>query len=237
MMYETKREIIDWLLEENNPPVKYLTLIKLLGSTESSSEAIEILGKIMTYKPIVEIMQNQKEKTFWFSKAKDKNYKKYLGTLWQLLFLSEMYAQKNEQIANACEHLFSTGQAPRGGFSITGTNSGMIMCLTANMLRALIHFGYLEDDSTNKALEYILNNVKEDIIFIPCQMISLLTNCYMAIPKILFALTLIHKEKRTPKVKKGIDICVKTLLSNQIYKYLPEKNKQWTYYIAWRSFK
>ncbi|NHJ39331.1 MAG: hypothetical protein FK731_04805 [Asgard group archaeon] len=224
-MYEINQDVIDWLLEDTNPPVKYLTLTKLLDQSEND-EIKEIKNKINTYKPITEILQNQIENTFWFDKHKKHNYKKYLGTYWQLIFLSEMHAQRNKQIENAIEHIFSTGQPKDGGFSYDGTNSYIIICLTANILRALIHFGYLDDERTTKALEYILTNFVETNGKIRCQPIGLIDNCYMTIPKILHAFSSIPKNKRTSRINKGIDLCVNRLLDNQIYKYLPERNNE-----------
>ncbi|NHK31195.1 MAG: hypothetical protein FK730_07575 [Asgard group archaeon] len=224
-MFEVNQEVIDWLLEDNNPPIKYLTLTRLLDKPEDG-EIKEIKNKINTYKPIKEILQNQKENSYWFDKHKKHNYKKYLGTYWQLIFLNQMHAQRNEQIENAIEHVFATGQPRDGGFSYDGTNSYIISCLTANILRALIHFGYLDDERTMNALEYLLTNFVDTNGKIRCQPVGLIPNCYMTIPKILHAFSSIPKKMRTSRVDKGIDLCVERLLENQIFIYLPEKNRE-----------
>ena len=124
-------------MKASEPPIQYLTLTILLGKETNSSEAQDARNRIMTYKPIIDILKNQKENSFWFDKAKDKNYKKYLGTFWQLIFLSNMHAEKTEQIINGVEHIFSTDQPTNGGFSVSGTNSLSIICLTVNILRFL----------------------------------------------------------------------------------------------------
>ncbi len=235
-MFQINKQVIVWLMEEDNPPVNYLTHKILLEETDTSKLA-NLKNKINSYKPIVEILSKQKENTYWFDKGKDKNYKKYLGTFWQLHFLSRMQAEKNEQITNACEHIFSTGQAPNGGFSMWGTNSQSIICLTANMIRALIHFGYLHDERTQNAIEYILSNFVDTHGSFRCRPIGLLENCYMTLPKILFALIAIPEEKRNPRITKGIDLCVKRLLENNIYLYLPEKNREWMKIVAEKKLK
>ena len=225
-MYEVTKEVLNWLLEDNAPPVQYLTLTCLLNKDETSKEVQKSIKQIMTYQPIIDIMENQKEKSFWFDKAKDKNYKKYLGTFWQLIFLSNMHAEKNDQIINGIEHVFSTGQPSNDGFSVSGTNSLSITCLTANILRSLIHFGYWNDERTRKALEYLLVNFVDTYGKIRCQPTGLITDCYMTLPKILHALNAIPKEARTTRVAKGIDLCVNRILENQIYQYLPEKSRE-----------
>ncbi|MHA1187119.1 MAG: hypothetical protein ACTSSK_09650 [Candidatus Heimdallarchaeota archaeon] len=235
-MFQVNKQVINWLVDDNNPPVKYLTHKILLDET-NTSKLNNLRSKINTYKPIIEILSKQKENTYWFEKGKNQNYKKYLGTFWQLHFLSRMHAEKTEQIANACEHIFSTGQAPNGGFSISGTNSLFIVCLTANMVRALIHFGYLDDERTQNALENILSSFVDTNGTIKCRLIGLLGNCYMALPKILFALTAIPKEKRNSRINKGITLCVKRLLENKVYMYLPEKNREWVKIVAEKKLK
>ncbi len=236
-MYEVKQEIIDWLLEDDNPPIYYLTQTKLLDSDVKDSKIAEVRRKINSYKPIQEILQNQKENYYWFDKKKDKNYKKYLGTFWQLLFLYEMHAQKNEQISNGIEHIFSTGQASNGGFSMSGTNSLSLTCLTANMVRMLIYFGYSEDERTKDAVEYILTKLEDKEGFICFPLTSLLKNCYMVLPKVLHALSSIPEKDQTHRIKDGINMCVQRMLENQIFKYVPERNKEWLKYVATSKIK
>ena len=236
-MYEIKQEVIDWLLEDNNPPVCFLTQTKLLDSDVKDSKIDEVRRKINSYQPIKEILNNQKENYYWFDKKKDKNYKKYLGSFWQLLFLYEMHAQKNEQISNGIEHIFTTGQAPNGGFSVSGTNSVSIPCLTANMVRMLIYFDYRKDERTNKAIDYILTKLEDKDGFICYPLTSLMKNCYMTIPKILHALSAIPEKDRTSRVQNGINICIQRVLDNQIFKYVPERNKEWLKYVADKKIK
>ncbi len=236
-MYEVEQKTINWLLENNNPPVKYLTQIKILDIDKQDKDVLSSKNQIMTYQPIKEILKNQIENRYWFDARKDRNYKKYLGTFWQLIFLYELNALSNVQIENAIEHIFSTGQAPNGGFSMTGTNSGVITCLTSNILRALIHFNYLDDERTKAALEHLMSDYVDKDGYIRCRMYGLASSCYMTIPKILYALSAIPSKERSPRVKKGINLCVKLLLENQIYKYVPEKNREWLKYANEKKLK
>ena len=225
-MYKVDKSVISWLLENNNPPVKYLTLAKLLDENKDSIKAQEAFQDIMTYRPIVEIFAEQKDSRYWFDKKKTHNYKKYLGTFWQLLFLYEMQAEKNEQITNAIEHIFETGQAANGGFSVNGTNSYAVECLTANMLRVLINYGYYDDERTQKALEFLLMRFVDTNGKVRCQTVGLLDSCYMVLPKVLYALSMIPKKDHTNPITKGINLCVERMLDNHIFKYLPEKNRE-----------
>ena len=75
-MYEVKQEVINWLLEDNVPPIQYLALTNLLDKDEASTEVQNTKNRIIFYQPIIDIMKNQKENSFWFDKRKDQNYKK-----------------------------------------------------------------------------------------------------------------------------------------------------------------
>ncbi len=236
-MYQVKQKIIDWLLEDSAQPVRYLTLVKILDQDENSTKIMEAKAKIMTYQPIHEILKNQKEKYYWFDKGKTKNYKKYLGTFWQLIFLSELQASKNEQINNAIEHIFNTGQADNGGFSISGTNTYSIICLTSNILKMLIHFGYLDDDRTQKALEYLLGNFVDTNGDMRCQTIGLVGNCYMTLPKIVHALSSIPDNRRTARINSGLNLAINRLIENHIYQYVPENNREWVKTASERKLK
>ena len=69
-MFEVEFNVIEWLLEESNPSVRYLSQTKILESSENSDDVIATKNKIMTYLPIVEILKNQKEDTYWFDPKK-----------------------------------------------------------------------------------------------------------------------------------------------------------------------
>ncbi|MFW9924120.1 MAG: hypothetical protein ACFFDW_12615 [Candidatus Thorarchaeota archaeon] len=234
---KVNQKTINWLLEEENPPVKFLTLTKLLDESPEKDQLNSLKEVINEYRPIKEILEQQKEKSYWFDKRKDKNYTKYLGTYWQVHFLSEMYANRNEGIENAIEHLFSTGQVANGGFSYDGGSGGAIVCLTSNIFRALVHFGYLKDERTQNALSFILERIVDTKGFVNCgDTFSLIHGCYMTLPKTLFAFAAIPEKERSTQVKEGIKICSEKILANHIYKYVPEKNKEWLDFIRTQNF-
>ena len=217
-MHHVSQTVIDWLLEDDNPPVKYLTMTKILEMEDAETQAIK--RKINSYQPIKEILKNQIDNSHW-----DSGYKLYTGTYWQLKFLSDMHATKCDQIDNAVEFIFSRGLTAEGYFAI-GAGGHNFDCMTANLLEALIHFGFLDDDRTQSVINYFETAFCETNGSIKCNTRGLLTNCYMVLPQILRALSAIPRKKRGVKVTKGIALCVNRLLENKIYKYVPERNRE-----------
>ncbi|UCE96913.1 MAG: hypothetical protein JSV51_04850 [Candidatus Bathyarchaeota archaeon] len=210
--------MINWLLEDDNPPVKYLTMTKILEMEDA--ETIAIKSEINSYHPIKEILKNQMDNSHW-----NCGYKLYTGTYWQLKFLSNMHATKCDKIDNAVEFIFSRGLTAKGYFA-TGAGGHNFDCMTANLLEALIHFGFLGDDRTQRVTNYFETTFSDANGSIKCNTRGLTENCYMVLPQILRALSTIPRKKRSVKIKKGIDLCINRLLENKIYKYVPEKNRE-----------
>ena len=75
-MYQVKQEIINWLLEDTAPPIQYLTLTCLLDRDITSIEVQNAKNRIIFYQPIIDLMKNQIDESFWFDKRKDQIYKK-----------------------------------------------------------------------------------------------------------------------------------------------------------------
>lgn len=217
-MYQVSQTVLEWLLEDDNPPVKYLTLTKILDKTDA--ETLALKKEINDYRPIREILRNQIDHSHW-----DSGYKLYTGTYWQLKFLSDMHATKCDQIDNAIEFIFSRGLTAEGYFAI-GAGGHNFDCMTANLLQALIHFGFLDDKRTQKVIDYFETTFSDTNGSIKCNTRGLLTNCYMVLPQILRALSAIPRKKRSAKVNKGIALCVNRLLENRIYQFVPEKNRE-----------
>ena len=55
----------DWLLEENNPSVRYFTLLDIMNQNENSNEVKEAKEKIMMDGIVPKILSKQKEGSYW----------------------------------------------------------------------------------------------------------------------------------------------------------------------------
>lgn len=54
---------LKWLLEKDNPPIRYLTLTKLLGRPEKSAEVKKARSHLMDYEVTQGILKHHKQ--FW----------------------------------------------------------------------------------------------------------------------------------------------------------------------------
>ena len=160
---------IDWLLEENNPSVRYFTLTDILGKDQNDDEVKEAQEKIMAEGIVPKILNKQKTGGYWETAENFYIRTKYKGTVWQFIVLSELHADgNNEKIQKTCEFILQNSQDKlSGGFSTSGGENGgdqnhVIACLTGNMLWGLIRFGYLEDHRIQKGIDWIVKYQRFD---------------------------------------------------------------------------
>jgi len=162
--------VMQWLLEEENPSVRYFALTELLGKSSKSREVRAAKKAIMETGTVPHILSRQnRDGSFGIP---EKFYRdKYKGTVWNLIIFAEMAADsEDERIKSACEFILKHSQDPAsGGFSYdesakagTGLPGGVVPCLTGNMVFSLVKLGYLEDERVQKAIEWIAAHQRAD---------------------------------------------------------------------------
>jgi hypothetical protein len=226
---------VEWLLEENNPSVRYFTLRDLLDRSELSIEVQNAKKEIMTKGIVPKILSSQNAEGTWAEK--DKFYRaKYKGTVWQLIILANLGADGNDpRIKTACEFLFHHSQDKESGgfsydYSITadgGSHSGVVPCLTGNMVWSLIRLGYLADERLRRAVNYIAacqrydDGERANLTGWPYDRFKMCYGkhtCHMGAGKALKALAEIPSAERSPEVRRTIDQGVEYFLKHHIYK-------------------
>jgi hypothetical protein len=107
----------DWLLEKNNPSVRYLTLTQLLEKDENESDVIEAKSAISEYTSVKRIFSKQREEGYW-ENSNTPYVPKYKSTCWQIMILSQLgLSKENEKVRKACEFAFRF-QCKDGGFTV-----------------------------------------------------------------------------------------------------------------------
>jgi len=161
---------IDWLLEENNPSVRFFALTEILNKPEDNAEVMLAKKEIMKSGLVPKILSKQINGEYWLNRNNFYIKAKYKGTVWSFILLAELNADANdERIKKTCEYILINSQHRRSsGFSARGSddNGGnlelVIPCLTGNMIWALIKFGYLEDPRVQNGIEFILKYQRYD---------------------------------------------------------------------------
>lgn len=155
---------LNWLLEAENPSVRYFALRHLLNRPETDRQVRAARREIMESGPVRKILSAQHPEGYWV-KPGNGYTPKYKSTVWQILFLAELGADgANPQVRRGCEYVLAHAQATHGGFSAlhNAGPSGGIHCLNGNLIWALIALGYGRDERVHRAVEWMAGAVTGD---------------------------------------------------------------------------
>jgi hypothetical protein len=152
---------VAWLLDCDDPSVRYFTLT-LLGESADGVAAAKTRCRIMTEGAVPLILAAQREEGHRCERERFYTAK-YTGTVWQLIILAELGADgDDERLRRACEVILCDSQdAESGGFSVNcakavgGHHGSVIPCLTGNLIFSLIKLGYLDDPRVRQAIDWI----------------------------------------------------------------------------------
>jgi hypothetical protein len=239
--FELNMTAVNWLLEEENPSVRYFTLTELLGKPSVDDDVKKAKKEIMNTGAVPKILSTQNSDGSWEKPAAFYTAK-YKGTVWQLIILAELGADNSDtRIQKACEFILQNSQHNESrGFSMAkaektggGRQSGVIPCLTGNMVWSLIRLGYLDDYRVKAGIDWITtyqrfddgNGSPKGWPYDRYEMCWGKHVCHMGAAKALKALAEIPQEKRDSKTQAAIKNGVEYFLKHHIYKRSHNLNK------------
>ena len=235
-MVRANDKVIEWLLEKDNPSVRYLALRDLLGGKEQDDEVSEARHRIMEVGTVPRMLAKQHPGGYWGRPEDFYQNSKYKGTVWNLILLAELCADpEDERVRAACEFVLRWSQErSTGGFSVTGSSEAggskrqVICCLTGNMVFSLLRLGYEKDPRTRKALDWITTYQRYEIASkAPKEWPYLYESCWRdhtcrsGAVKTLKALAEVPEGGRTEETRERIDEGVEFLLAQHVFKKLP----------------
>jgi hypothetical protein len=228
-----KADPIDWLLEPDNPSVRYFTLVDLLDQSPDGKEAKKAKRDIMSTGPVPAIL-SRRENGIW---GEPERYylDKYGGTSWQLLILAELGVTDGKGgLKAACEHILGNAQDRESlGFAVNkgagggGRHSEVIPCLTGNMAWAFTRLGYADDPRIRDAFGWITRYQRFDdgtdspATGWPYDRYEICWGrhtCHMGAVKALKALSAIPPERRDTGMQKTVKAGTEYLLKHRVFR-------------------
>ena len=231
---------LPWLLETDNPSVRYFALTDLLDRPPDDPDVVSAKAAINASRPVKAILDAMYPQGYWVKPGPGYS-PKYRATVWSVIFLDQLGADggvgyngvgynADPRVQAACEYVLSHTQAPNGGFGANSNvnathppNGVVIHCLNGNLLRAMLGFGLGDDERVQRAIEWQARSITgegfEDQFNsgTPGPGFACGANygqpCAWGAIKALRGLARIPKSKRTPLVKKAIKVGVEFLLS------------------------
>jgi hypothetical protein len=228
---QLKGDSLAWLLEPDNPGVRYLAMRYLLNSDPADSEFQAAQEAAHEEGPIAGILAEMEEEGFWARSGPGYN-PKYRSSVWSLITLAQLGAspQVDARIGLACGYLLEHGLAAGGQFTASGAPSGTADCLQGNMCWAFLELGY-EDPRLESAFEWMARTVtgeglapnsepKAPLRFYASQCgptFACGSNnklpCAWGGVKVMLAFSKLPVEKRTPLIKRAVQHGVDFLFS------------------------
>ncbi len=221
-----------WLLEEENPGVRYLACRDLLALPQDEPELVTTKEKAHREGPIATVLDAMKPEGYWVTPGAGYSCK-YKSGVWSLIMLAQLGAkvEMDERLKLACKYLVDHAMAKSGQFSVDGTPEGTIDCLQGNLLSALLEMRY-QDDRLEKAIDWMARSVTGEGVaplkvkyanrhyfnwncgsVFACHYNHNLS-CAWGGTKELLALEKIPAEKRTPQVKRAIETAKEFFLAS-----------------------
>ena len=204
--------VVDWLLEEDNPPVRLQTLTRLLGRSDADAEVRDTKAQLMTYSVTQEILAHAGE--IWRDSTLGRW--SYKGKHWNTAYLGHFMADGHDpRIAPGVETMLEQEWTAN-------------YCMNACMLTAFRRLGYGDHPHVGEGTEAMAQRLL-DAGGIPCGGMNydLMPHCYMTLPKYLLCFSEAAPEHQTSAIQNAIDWIVRELVSHQVYIYIPGNSKAW----------
>jgi hypothetical protein len=225
MANNVDKEVLDWLLEPDEPGARYMAMRDLCET--GAAELAEASISAHAGGPISVVLNAMEKEGYWVKPGAG-YYPKYSGTVWSVILLAQLGAriESDERVASACSYLLEHALTAGGQFSISGQPSATADCLQGNLCAALLDLG-CKDPRLDNAFEWMARSVTGEGVA-PVQEKSAPVRYYASkcgptfacgsnnkLPcawggvKVMLAFSKLPEEKRTPlidgAIKAGVD--------------------------------
>jgi hypothetical protein len=154
---------VPWLLEADNPGVRYLALRDVVGLPAEDAELKSARRKAHKEGPIAEVLSHIEQAGYWV-KAGPGYSPKYRSTVWSIILLAQLGASASEDrhLEQACKYLLAhMNEGGQFTTSTSGAPSGTVDCLQGNLCWSLMELGY-DHPHLKKAYEWMARTVTGD---------------------------------------------------------------------------
>jgi hypothetical protein len=226
---QLRGDSVAWLLEKDDPGVRYLALRDLKELSADDRELRVARKAAHQQGPIAAILDEMDGAGYWVRPGSGYN-PKYRSIVWSLILLGQLGAvvEEDQRVVRACAYLLDHNLAEGGQFSTSTTPSGTVDCLQGNLCWAWLELGY-EDPRLNTALDWMARTVTgEGIAPVTAKQAAARYYAYKCGPgfacgangqlpcawgaiKVMLAFGKVPAKQRTPRMKRAIKLGVEFL--------------------------
>ncbi len=152
---------LPWLLEPENPSVRYWTLVDILHRSTDAADVRDAKTMIAQQPLVQELFASQHPDGHWGDDETNPYTAK--GALGVLGVLYTLGAEPDERTAAGCDSLLHFCQNECGGFSLSKTRrSGIFPCTTGEHLPMLLYFGLGDDPRVQRAFAFLVGSMSTE---------------------------------------------------------------------------
>lgn len=158
--YLTK-DPIEWMLNRDNPSVRYAVLKEILGEKKLDNEYYDLFssGEIKT------LLDSSGDGILGDRKKFDIYY---LGTMWCFAEAVERGLDvRTEKVKKTADYIIEKSQLSSGGFTLNWNPKIEIACRTGDMVKYLLKAGY-RDEAVDRGIKWIARNQRHDGGWLHC---------------------------------------------------------------------
>ena len=154
---DAQTDVIRWLLEEDNPSVRYHTLKEILGYKDDSPEIVQAKSAILLSHPVRSLLEEMHPDGYWLQKNPRTNrvvgdgveYGSFGTTHFCLAYLSELGVDRtNHLVQKAAERYLGLQQQD-------GDWLRHYSCLLGYNIRTFVRLGFMEDEHVQRAMDLL----------------------------------------------------------------------------------
>jgi len=212
---QLKGDSLSWLLEEDQPGVRYLALRDLLDVPETEPEYLKAQKRAHHEGPIAMILNEMNAHGFWVKEGPG-YLPKYRSTVWSVLMLAQLGAsiEMDDRIEKACGYIFDHtltkyGQFLCGAMLDLGFSDPRLEQAFEWMARSLTGDGVAAMGDKTTPIRYYAGNCGPGFV---CGANNKLPCAWGAV-KVMLAFGKLQKTKRTRLIDKAIQQGINFLLS------------------------
>jgi hypothetical protein len=219
---QLKGDSLSWLLESDDPGVRYLALRDLVATAPARKDLAAAREAAHSGGPVAAVLKRMHREGYWVKPGAGYS-PKYTSTVWSLILLAELGARLEEdpRLARACSYYLDQAFNPSGQVSFSGAPGSTADCLQGNMLWALVSLG-CDDPRLPKAYEWMARTVTGEGLAPPTDRHAPLRYysakcgplfacgannklpCAWGGAKVMMAFSVWPAKKRTPLIKRAI---------------------------------
>ncbi len=151
-------QALPWLLDPENPSVRYWTLVDLLDRPANDPDVQAARASLASQPLVKDLFARQHPEGYWG----DDETKPYTaqGAAGVLALLYMLGVPPDERTAAGCDSLLKNCQNKNGGLSLVkALRSGIFPCTTGEHLPFLVYFGLGEDPRVRAAFRFVVETM------------------------------------------------------------------------------